>query len=421
MYKKSVCIVGLGYVGLPLIKLFGNKLKDVAGIDNDKKKLQKLKKNISYVTDINSDDLIKINKKVLISNNYQIIKNYECIIICVPTPLTKTKKPNLNFIKSAIDAMLPYLRKNHIIILESTTYPGTTDDFIEKKINKYCTNLKIGVDIHIGYSPERINPGSAKKLESITKIVSSNNKKSLVKVNYYYSLIFNRTYKIVGTKVAEATKIYENIFRSVNIALVNELKVIFNKMDIDIWKVIKAAKTKPFGFMPFYPGPGLGGHCIPIDPFYLSWKVREYGLHTEFIELAGRINSEMPNYILSRLIETATTKGIELKSLKVLILGIAYKKNINDSRESPSIKIIELLNKLRVKVDYHDPMIRSIYLNRSKKLTSITFNRKNLKNYNCVLLTTDHDDVNYNYLNEFDGFILDTRNKLKESSNIIKT
>ena len=192
-------------------------------------------------------------------------------------------------------------------------------------------------------------------------------------------------------------------------------------MDIDIWKVIKAAKTKPFGFMPFYPGPGLGGHCIPIDPFYLSWKVKEYGLHTEFIELAGRINSEMPNYILSRLIETATTKGIKLKSLRVLMLGIAYKKNINDSRESPSIKIIELLNKLKVKVDYHDPLIRSIFISRSKKLSSITFNRKNLKNYNCILLTTDHDDVNYKYLNEFDGFILDTRNKLKESSNIIKT
>ncbi len=413
--KKTVCIIGLGYVGLPLLLAFHKKpFIKIIGIDNDESKINRLNKGKTYINDL---DLRNINKKrVLFSSDVKKIINSDYIIICLPTPLTKKKYPDLSIVKRSIISMIPFLKVGQTIILESTTYPGTTKELILPILKK--TGFKIGTDIFLAFSPERINPGSKTPIENIPKVVGADDKKSLSSAKNIYKLIFKRIYTTNSSAVAEATKLTENIFRSVNIALVNELKIIYNKMDIDIWEVIKLAKTKPFGYMPFYPGPGLGGHCIPIDPFYLTWKAKKHGIDTKFIKLSGKINSLMPKYVLRKIIDSSKKYlGIEFKKIKILLIGIAYKKNTNDLRESPSVEIIRLLEEKNIFVNYYDPFVSTIDEMRNYPFQSgkkgIPLNKKNIIKHDIIVIVTDHDKVNYKLIKSHSKIIIDTRNVIE--------
>ena len=323
----GVSVIGLGYVGLPLLLSFEKKkLINLIGIDNDIEKINLLKKGNSYISDLKN---LKKKSKIIYTNKIDYIKYSDYIIICLPTPLKRNKVPDLSIVIDSLNTMVPYLKKGHSIILESTTYPGTTDEVIRPIIEK--SGFIVGRDVFLSFSPERINPGSKFPIEEIPKIIGADDTKSLNSSKKLYKMVFKEIYSTNSSSVAEATKLTENIFRAVNIALVNELKIIYQKMNIDIWEVIKLAKTKPFGFTAFYPGPGLGGHCIPIDPFYLTWKARQYGINTEFIKLAGKINSSMPLYVIKNIIKVARSRlKIKLTNLKILIIGVAYKKNTND-------------------------------------------------------------------------------------------
>ncbi len=363
----DVAIIGLGYVGLPLCLAFSKAKSRVLGLDVDESKVKKIQAGVSYIKHIANDDIQKAGEQELltVSVDFSQASQSEAILICVPTPLTVNRTPDLSYVESTARALAPHIRQGHLIVLESTTYPGTTDEVL-KPILEEGSGLVAGRDFFLAYSPEREDPGNPKSnFSDCPKVVGGFSDTCLTKATDLYQTIVKTVVPVTNCRVAEATKLMENIFRSVNIALVNELKVIYAAMGIDVWEVIQAAATKPFGYMPFYPGPGLGGHCIPIDPFYLTWKALEHGQRTRLIELAGEINTAMPEYVVSRVIDALNDAGKPLKSARILVLGIAYKANVDDDRESPSYAIIQSLEKRGAIVSYNDPHVPVIREGRS--------------------------------------------------------
>ncbi len=412
--QVKVGIIGLGYVGLPLVIEFINSGFTVYGFDIDEKKIEKLKKGESYIKHIGSERILKIQSKLNPTSDFSRLKEVDCIIICVPTPLNKYREPDMRFVFGTTETIAKYLRKEQLIVLESTTYPGTTDEDLKQILE--TSGLKAGKDFYLAFSPEREDPGNKNYTTAkIPKVVGGINQESLILAKALYEQVFEKVIPVSSSRVAEATKLLENIYRAVNIALVNELKILFDKMNIDIWEVIEAAKTKPFGFQAFYPGPGLGGHCIPIDPFYLTWKAREYDFSTRFIELAGEINTSMPYYVVQKTVDALNEKGKSTKGSKILILGLAYKKDVDDARESPSLVLIELLKEKGAEVDYNDDYFFEPIETRKYKLEkgSIELTEENLKKYDCVLIATDHSYYDPDFIVKHSRLIVDTRNLIK--------
>jgi UDP-N-acetyl-D-glucosamine dehydrogenase len=415
--KAIVGVIGLGYVGLPLILCFAEKGFTSIGFDIDTKKIDALMRGESYIKHIPSGRIEKAVKSKLFSATADFSRARECdaILIAVPTPLNKNREPDVQFIVSSCEAIAPYVRKGQLIVLESSTYPGTTDEVMVPILEK--GGLKLDKDFFAAFSPEREDPANKDyRTETIPKVVGATSPEGLSVAEKLYQQIVVRTVPVSTTRAAEATKLLENTFRAVNIALVNELKMTFMKMGIDIWEVIEAAKTKPFGFMPFYPGPGLGGHCIPIDPFYLTWKAREYGVSTRFIELAGEINSAMPEFVVQRAMEVLNTYGKPLKGSKVLILGLAYKANVDDDRESPSYHLMDMLEKHGALVSYNDPYVPVI---RPTREWSRYAGRKSVEitnKYDLVLIATAHSEYKQIDFSSFNIPIVDTRNIVGKKS-----
>lgn len=409
-------VVGLGYVGLPLVRAFAARGFSVTGFDVDPEKIKKLKAGQSYIRHLDGaffKDLVD-KGRFLPTADFSLFKDVDACLICVPTPLNKYREPDLKYVESTGQSLAPYLRSNQLIILESTTYPGTTEELLKPILER--GGLRAGHDFYLGFSPEREDPGNPHfETATIPKVVGADDPVSQVLSTTLYAQIIDKVVPVSSAATAEAVKLTENIFRSVNIALVNELKVIFAPMGIDVWEVIDAAKTKPFGFMPFYPGPGLGGHCIPIDPFYLTWKAREFGLHTRFIELAGEINTAMPEYVMRQLTEALDRQQARgLNGAKILMLGLAYKKNVDDMRESPSLRLIELLERRGAKVDYHDPFVPEVPVNRDHPefagMKSVPLTEKTLGEADVVLIVTDHDAVDYDFVVRHARLVVDSRN-----------
>ena len=421
-HKAVVSIIGLGYVGLPLVIRFSDEGFPVLGFDIDNNKIKSLQSNRSYINHINDKEIKKINNEgFLVSSEFSKINNADIIIICVPTPLGIHNEPDLSYIKNTLKSINIHLKENQLLILESTTYPGTTDEEIVPVIEQL--GFQIGKNFFVGYSPEREDPGNVNfSTKSIPKVVSGYSKNCLEIVEHLYDQVVDNTVPVSSTKVAEMTKILENIHRAVNIGLVNELKLVADKMGIDIYEVINAAATKPFGFTPYYPGPGLGGHCIPIDPFYLTWKAKEIGMNTRFIELAGEINRSMPNYVCQKIIDTLNTAGKALSKSKILVLGLSYKKNVDDTRESPSLEIIDRLVKQGAKVSYSDPYFPEAPKTRKYNfnLKNVEIDKKTISKFDLVLLATDHDDFDYELIEEAAKIIIDTRGKFNNTSKSVK-
>jgi len=404
-------VIGLGYVGLPLLYCFVEKGFRAIGFDIDKSKVDSLGKGKSYIKHISSERIQRGigSGRLDVTTDFSRLKECDAILIAVPTPLNKNREPDMSFIVLTCEAIAPHLRKGQLVVLESTTYPGTTEEVMVPILER--GGLKVDKDFYVAFSPEREDPNNPNfTTETIPKVVGSTSPDGLAVVDLLYKQIVVRTVPVSSVKVAEATKLMENIFRAVNIALVNELKVTFMKMGIDVWEVIEGAKTKPFGYMPFYPGPGLGGHCIPIDPFYLTWKAREYGVTTKFIELAGEINTAMPDFVVSRVMEALNEVGKPLKGAKILMLGLAYKANIDDDRESPSYHLMEKLEEKGATVSYNDPYIPAIKLTREfpkfagRKSVEIT------NKYDLILVATAHDEYKKINFDKFSGPVVDPRN-----------
>lgn len=428
--KAKIGIIGLGYVGLPLACLFAEKGFPVVGFDIDAGKTSKLNAGRSYIRHIPGRRIAPLVKAGALkaSADFRGLKAMDCIIICVPTPLSKQREPDLSFVAETAAEIARHLRPGQLVVLESSTYPGTTDDVVKPALE--TRNRKSGRDFFLAYSPEREDPGNETYgTASIPKVVGGDGEAALALALALYSAAVVTTVPASSPATAEAVKLTENIFRSVNIALVNELKVIFDAMGIDVWEVIDAAKTKPFGFMPFYPGPGLGGHCIPIDPFYLTWKAREFGITTRFIELAGEINTLMPRYVVDRLGTALNARaGKGLKGARILVIGLAYKKNVDDMRESPALTLIELLEAQGAKVGYHDPIITEIKPSREHPhlagRRSTTLSEANLKRADVVLIVTDHDAIDFKRIGKHAQLIVDTRNTMARAGwrgrNVVK-
>ncbi len=414
--KAKIGLIGLGYVGLPLVLRFGEEGFQVLGFDIDDAKTKRLNKGESYIKHIPSGRIAPLVKtgKIRASTDFSGLKKCDAVIICVPTPLTPQREPDMSYVVKTAEKVAEHLRKGHLVILESTTYPGTTEEVVRPILER--KGLRCGTDFHLAFSPEREDPNRKDfDLKSTPKVVGGSTVKCLELADALYSQIVDRTVPVRDTRTAESAKLLENIFRSVNIALVNELKIIFDRMGIDVWEVIEAASTKPFGFMPFYPGPGLGGHCIPIDPFYLTWKAREYEVSTKFIELAGEINTSMPNHVVSKLMDALNDRGKSLKGAKVLILGIAYKKDIDDMRESPSIRLIEILSHKGAVVRYNDPFVPVFPRLRghSIALKSVKLDEKTMKGFDAVIIATDHSAYDYEWIVGHSSLVIDTRNAAK--------
>lgn len=420
--KIIVGIIGLGYVGLPLLIRFSEVKINVLGFDIDENKVDKLKKRKSYFKHIPSKKLNEISKCYDVTSNFSNISNVDIIIICLPTPLNKYREPDLSFIQDTLTTIKPFLKKGQLISLESTTYPGTTDEIVFPIIQS--TGLKIGKEIFLTYSPEREDPGNKiYNTKNIPKIIGGYTKSCLQVGVSIYSKAIDVINPVSSTKVAEMSKLLENIYRSVNIGLANEMKIVADEMGIDIYEVIHAASTKPFGFTPFYPGPGLGGHCIPIDPFYLTWKAREFGINTRFIELAGEINTNMPNWIIEKISDKLNDQNKSIKGSKFLIIGIAYKKDIGDMRESPAIKIMKLLESKGAIINYSDPFFPKFpkvkgYKNNSK---SIPLNKLNINKYDVLIIATNHSKFNYSIIQKYGRLVIDTRGVYQKNyNNVVK-
>ncbi len=412
--KALIGVFGLGYIGLPRCIQFARKGFKVIGFDIDLKKIKLLKSKKSYLTTIEDKQLNLINKNLNVTNDFSYAKKLDIIIFCLPTPLKKNR-PDLSYIKITLQKIKKYLQKDQLFILESTSYPGTTEEEILEPLKK---KFKIGKNFYISFSPERDDPGSKINTYKVPRIVSGFTNKCKNLSRSLYKNIFKTIVDVETIKIAEMAKIYENVYRAVNIGLVNELKKIAYKMNIDVHKVIEAAKTKPYGFSAFYPGPGLGGHCIPIDPFYLSWKAKQHGIKTEFIELSGKINKSMPNWVVSILSKNLNKAKFRNKT-KVLVLGVTYKNNINDTRESPGLKIIDILLKKNFSVSYSDPFVSSLGKYRDynfSKMKSVKLNKNNLKKFSAVVLVTDHDKFNKKLILENANLVIDTRNFFKENN-----
>ena len=424
--NAHIGIIGLGYVGLPLAIEFCKTGFQVTGLDIDQEKIDLLSQGKSYIKHISGEKIKHLNKegKFKGSTNHTLIRHLDCILICVPTPLNKNREPDMSYVILTAQKIAPHIVKNQLIVLESTTFPGTTLEVLIPELVA-GSGLKANKDFFVAYSPEREDPNNKKySIATTPKVIGADDPKSLELADSIYSFIVNKTVLVSGTKVAEAAKLTENVFRAVNIALVNELKVIYEKMGIDVWEVIDACSTKPFGFMPFYPGPGLGGHCIPIDPFYLTWKAREHGITTRFIELAGEINTLMPDYVIQKIIFALNREGKSLKSSRILLLGLAYKKNVDDTRESVTFKIMELLEEKEAVTDYHDPYIPQIKPTRKYKqfVGKKSVALKTINQYDCVVILTDHTSYDFKTIANQSKIIVDTRNACGniKSNKIIK-
>ncbi len=411
--KVTVGVLGLGYVGLPLVREFTSAGLKVVGFDIDRKKVRTLNAGRSIIKHIAHSQVKKMVTSGLFvaTTDMARLKGVDAVLVCVPTPLTENREPDMQFIISSSQAIAKYLRKGQLIVFESTTYPGTTREIVAPILES--NRLKAGRDFHLAYSPEREDPGNKNfTTKTIPKIVGGLTKKCRSMACKLYETAIARIVPVSGLEAAEAAKILENVYRCINIAMVNELKMVFDRMGIDIWEVISAASTKPFGFSAFYPGPGLGGHCIPIDPFYLTWKARQYGMPTRFIELAGEINTNMPHYVIAKTMEALNQRRKSLKGSRVLVLGLAYKKDIDDLRESPSIELIELLRQKGARVDYNDPYIPRTHKQRRHdlKMTSKKLSAKMLAGYDAVLISTDHSNYDYDRIVKNAKLVVDTRN-----------
>lgn len=410
--RCKIGVIGIGYVGLPLCVAFAKNGFYVVGIDTDIKKVEKANNGISYIVDVKDKDIKEIieNRKFKASCDFSLLRECDVIIICVPTPLTKTKEPDISHLKLAAEKILENIAPGKLVVVESTTYPGTTKEEILPILEK--TGLKVGKDFYLAYSPERVDPANKNwTVENTPRVVGGTTRKCQKVATLLYKQIVEKVIPVSSCEAAEMTKIFENVFRSVNIALVNELAMLCNIMRISVWEVIEAASTKPYGFMKFTPGPGLGGHCIPVDPFYLSWKAREYNFITRFIELSGEINENMPNYVVYRIRMLLNDRGMPLNNSRILILGVAYKKDVNDERESPSLKIIRLLKKNKANVFYNDPYIKEIEV-AGKKYFSKRISEKLLKSSDCVVIITDHSVYDWDFIVKNSKLIFDTRGAL---------
>ena len=414
--SATVGVIGLGYVGLPLATAIARAGFATVGFDIDSAKADQINAGTSYIYAVTSSDLAELrkNNRLSATADFRKLSSADVIIICVPTPLTQHREPDLSYIKETAHSISQCLRQGQLVVLESTTFPGTTTEIVKPILE--LNGLKSGDDFFLGFSPEREDPGNSKyETTTIPKVVSGDGPEAKSLTESFYSVVVRAVVPVSSPAVAEAVKITENIFRAVNIALVNELKIIYGAMGIDVWEVIDAAATKPFGFMPFYPGPGLGGHCIPIDPFYLTWKAKEYEVSTRFIELAGEINISMPHYVIGKLEEALDHRFKKsLGSARILVIGIAYKKNVADIRESPSLKIVELLEKRGTKVDFHDPHVAMIpstreYLHLEGRV-SVALDEKTISSYDVLVVSTDHDAIDYALITKYGRLLIDTRN-----------
>ncbi len=408
-----VGIVGMGYVGLPLAREFVFRGAKVIGFDINEKNVKKINSGVSPLKHIPSEDVRKMvqSGRFITTTDMRGMSKPDALIICVPTPLTENREPDMTYIVTTCQTIAKYLRKGQLVSLESTTYPGTTREVMKPILE--TSGLKAGKDFYMAFSPEREDPGNKQfRTATIPKVVGGYDKKSLEIALDIYKYAVDKTVPVSSCDVAEAAKILENTYRCVNIAMVNELKQLFDRMGIDVWEVINAAGTKPFGFQKFYPGPGLGGHCIPIDPFYLTWRARQFGMPTKFIELAGEINTAMPHYVIYKTLEAMNERKKSLKGSRVLVLGLAYKKDIDDVRESPSLELIELLRDKGALVDYNDPYIPETHKQRKYNLMmkSKPLSAAMLKKYDAVLISTDHSCYDYDWIVRNAKLVIDTRN-----------
>lgn len=419
-----VGVLGLGYVGLPLMLRFAEAGYRVLGLDIDPQKVDALNQGRSYIKHISAEAIRTAREtgRIEASTDFSRCAEADALIICVPTPLNKYREPDLSFVINTVDAVLPYLRTGQIVSLESTTYPGTTDEELKPRIES--RGFTIGRDVFLCFSPEREDPGNPSFVtRTIPKICGGHTPECLQAGLALYGQAIERVVPVSSTKTAEMTKLLENIHRAVNIGLVNEMKIIADRMGVDIHEVIRAAATKPFGFVPYYPGPGLGGHCIPIDPFYLTWKAREYGVHTRFIELAGEVNSAMPEWVVGKIADALNARSRSIKGSKVLVLGIAYKKNVDDMRESPSVELIELLTAKGAHIDYSDPWVPVFPKMREHyfDLKSVDLTQRVVASYDVVLVATNHDAFDYAMIKQHAKLIVDTRGVyLDPASNVVK-
>ncbi len=408
-----IAVVGLGYVGLPLAVEFAKKGFSVLGVDLDKDRLEKLNKGCSYISDVPTKDLAGVIKKgkFKASGDFLKLREIEAILICVPTPLKRKYHPDISFIKQAVKSIAKNIKTQALVVLESTTYPGTTEEIILPLLEE--GGYKHGKDFYLCFSPERIDPGNIHyPLSKIPKVIGGISPEAAILAAELYKNIIQKVILVSSSRVAETVKLLENTFRIVNIGLVDEMAMMAHKMKIDIWEVIDAAKTKPFGFMPFYPGPGVGGHCIPKDPLYLYWKAKHHGFRSRFIKLASDVISFMPEYVVQRVGLALKQDGKEISKSRVLIIGVTYKKDIMDLRKSPALEIIEILQKNNARVDYSDPLIPSLKINNIN-LRSQDLNAKAIATFDCVIIATDHSDVDYRLLLKNSKLILDTRNVFK--------
>ncbi len=422
--KVKIGIIGLGYVGLPLGLEFAGKGFDVLGFDLDERKIEFLKEGKSYIKHISSEKIKKAvsDGKLRATIDFSKISEMDAIIICVPTPLNEHREPDMSYVEGTARTIAKYLRKGQLITLESTTYPGTTEEILlplfEKAESNDNNGFIVGKDFYLAFSPEREDPNNPKySTSTIPKVIGGVTQECLKVAKALYDKVIIETVTVSSPRAAEATKLLENIYRSVNIALVNELKMVFDRMDIDIWEVIRAASTKPFGFTPFYPGPGLGGHCIPIDPFYLTWKAREFEINTKFIELAGEINTYQPYYVVERSMEVLNKYKKPLNGSKVLILGASYKKDIDDMRESPSLKLIEIFRERGAEVNYSDSYVPKLLKTRryNYEMESVELTEETVNKYDLIILSTDHSNFDYKMIAENAQLIIDTRNAFEKN------
>jgi len=415
-------VVGLGYVGLPLLLRFVEAGYRVLGIDIDQEKIDKLNQGQTYIRHVPANSIKSALHGFSVTTDFSKAKEADALIICVPTPIDLHREPDLSFVLNTTDSLSPHLRPGHIVSLESTTYPGTTDEKVKPRVES--GGLEVGNDIFLVYSPEREDPGNPNfTTRTIPKVVGGVTPSCLEVGVALYNQVIDEVVPVTSTRVAEMTKLLENIHRAVNIGLVNEMKIVADCMNIDIHEVIRAAATKPFGFVPYYPGPGLGGHCIPIDPFYLSWKAREYGINTRFIELAGEVNSNMPDWVVGKISAALNDQCKPIKGSRILVLGIAYKKNVDDMRESPAVRIMQLLQLRGAKISYSDPYVPEFPKMRNYhfKLTSVPLNINSIAEYDCIVVATDHDVFDWELIKQNAQLIVDTRGVyLEPTENVVK-
>lgn len=414
--EARIGVVGMGYVGLPLAVAFAEAGFPVLGLDVDPRKTDAINAGKSYIKHIPSAPIAQMSQqgRLRASTDFSRTRDLDCVIICVPTPLTRSREPDMSFIVRAAEALAPHVRPDQLFVLESTTYPGTTEEVVRPILEK--GGLRAGEDFFLAFSPERENPGSQHTAKSTPKVVGGVSPRCLELACAMYGGALSRVVPVSSTRVAETTKLLENIFRCVNIALVNELKMLCDRMGIDVWEVIEAASTKGFGFMPFYPGPGLGGHCIPVDPFYLTWKAREFEFQTRFIELAGEINTNMPHYVVHRIGEALNRHGKPIKGARVLVLGVAYKKDIDDVRESPALRIMALLEERGAQVVYHDPHVHFVPEGHgaARDYRSVPLSEVALSSADVVVILTDHGSIDYGAVVHHARCVVDTRNACRD-------